>query len=445
MRSIQLKTTGILALLLTSGFAIEAHSVSSVHPTGVNVRTNGPTTVFLTFQGVSEQTADEAFWCGDITVAANQVVNFDPCVPGTFFGRLPTRFDRSRFSGSISSQPTDTPTDSGVPSPQTTASGSNLTDVMTIPASVARRAYQAAKNGSPSSFFYIRKFSGNGPDQYIAVTCRLAGGGARVPLALLHVTPYFETASGRQPVHLIAQNGKPPKVGATLYYNGSGRLKGRWEIVQPGDPLPSELDLLPEASLPQEERSRQQRYTVLQRFDVFMPATGRIDLPGPSPSKIPLQVIGPYQILLRIEATRDKEGDSDTGDGIVHSGGLAGFSMPPLRYYVADETAVSAALGTTPSSATLNLISPSSSRLVDASSALEFTWQETSGATLYQIELRDDEGTQWRAYVKPGTGFYQSPPWWQSEPDRRYRWRVIALDNNRDSLAKSTWRELMTK
>src|SRR5690606_22454054 len=93
------------------------------------------------------------------------------CDPSTIFGRLPIRFDQSRLN----------------------ANESRFTDIMSIPPSVARRAYQAADRGEPSAFFYVRRFVSTvgGPDEYVFVTCRLAGGGARVPLALLDVRLSF--------------------------------------------------------------------------------------------------------------------------------------------------------------------------------------------------------------------------------------------------------------
>jgi hypothetical protein len=43
---------------------------------------------------------------------------------------------------------------------------------------------------------------------------------------------------------------------------------------------------------------------------------------------------GAHQILLRIEATDDREGDSNIGTGTVNSGGVAGFPMPVFRYFI---------------------------------------------------------------------------------------------------------------
>ncbi|NJO13448.1 MAG: hypothetical protein HC872_08285 [Gammaproteobacteria bacterium] len=152
-----------LALLI---FSSVTEAVSTVNPNGVNVRSAGATTVFLTFQNLDpNERAIEAVWCGAVQpgVTGGSVTASDPCVPGTLFGRLPLRLDRSQGSSS-----------GGV---------ANLTDVMTIPASVARRAYQAAAEGAASDFYYVRRFSGGaGGDRWVTVTCRMAGGAHAVRL-----------------------------------------------------------------------------------------------------------------------------------------------------------------------------------------------------------------------------------------------------------------------
>lgn len=107
-----------------------------------------------------------------------------------------------------------------------------------------------------------------GPDEYVFVTCRLAGGGAGVPLALTDVKLQF--ASDK--LVLSTKVGEaPPTLSASITYTGSGRLTGRWEVVLPGDELPTPQDLLTEASLPIELRGQQKRYAQLGRFNVFLP------------------------------------------------------------------------------------------------------------------------------------------------------------------------------
>jgi hypothetical protein len=284
-----------------------------VHPTGVNVNAQGATTVFLTFGGLAGYDAIEAFWCGEL-IRATPAVGLR-CDPATIFGQLPLRFDRAVASG-----------------------GNGLTDIMTIPPSVARRAYQAAAHGANSAFYYVRRFRSRtgGPDQYVAVTCRLSGGGARTPLSLTDVRLTFLP----DVTVLQVAPGQPlPAIEATLTYTGTGRLAGRWEIVLPGEELPTTDDLLTEATLPLERRGTQRRYTQLSRFNLFMPPTGTGVIPGPDPSRLPTTIDGVYYVLLRLEAASDKEGDSSldaagAGSGVVPSGAVAGFPMPVLRYVV---------------------------------------------------------------------------------------------------------------
>ena len=123
-----------------------------VSPTGVSVNSMAATTVFLTFGGVGALVPAEAFWCGE-TIPADPDIG-RRCHPATLFGQLPARNDLSSLSGAGA-----------------------FTDIMSIPASVTRRAFQAAVDGETSTFFYVRRFRNTrgGPDEYVAVTCRLTG------------------------------------------------------------------------------------------------------------------------------------------------------------------------------------------------------------------------------------------------------------------------------
>src|SRR5215510_4171540 len=251
-----------------------------VNPTGVNVNANGATTVFLTFGPVRNFRAAEGTWCGELIPAAPDL-GFK-CNPATIFGVLPGRFDLSKSSGNL-----------------------GFTDIMSIPPSVARRAYQAAEDGAVASFFYVRRFINlsGGPDEYVPVTCRLSGGGARTPFSLTDVKVSFNTRTPDDAIVLVATGRKPPAIKAAITYNGTGRLRGRWEVVLPGEVLPEDFDLLTEAPLPIEQRAQQRRYTQLSRFNLFLPPTGRYILAGPDVSRLPTTVEGPYLVLLRIEAS----------------------------------------------------------------------------------------------------------------------------------------------
>lgn len=384
-----------------------------VNPTGVNINSQNPTTVFLTFGQIpAGYVAAEAVWCGELIPATPPALGLQ-CRPDTIYGSLPARYDRSKPSGN-----------------------GGFTDVMAIPPSVVRRAYQAAVRGADAGFFYVRRFistTGGEPDQFVNVTCRMTGGGARVPFALTNVeikTP------GKEPVLFIKAGEKFPDVSTEIRYNGTGRLKGRWELVQPGEEPPGEKDLLTEATLPVEERSSQKRYTQVERFNHFLPPVGKFILKLENTGKIPLSAEGQYILLLRIEAVDDKEGDSNlqvlgVGPGVVHSGAVASFPMPTLKFFVVgkrrenwEETA---------------LLLPAEEAVVQTGEPLVFSWQELSGAAVYRLELLDEaEKLMFSALLPSIQTNYRMPSWFGGKFERkRLFWRIVALDSKGTILSRT--------
>ena len=404
-------TTTLLLLLAVVALA---QNEIKVNPTSVNVYSQGATTVFLTYGNLGAYVPAETTWCGSLQ-SATPAIGFT-CVPGTIYGTLPRRFDVSRRSGT-----------------------NGYTDVVSVPASVARKAYQAAAAGQDSQFFYVRRFTNpnGGVDQFVAVTMRLTGNGIAAPFSLTDVQLGFGqstgiSASGQEPQVLFVQPGKkPPAVRAEIKYTGSGRLRGRWEVVRPGEPLPDERDLLPESSLPVEERGSQARFTQISRFNVFLSSGGRYTLQGPDASKLPTQVPGQYLILLRIEASDDGLNTSDlsvvgAGRSAVSSGAAAGFPLPVLRYVVGggDNTQDVAAPGTF-----LSLL-PKDGTTLPATQIAEFVWSENPQARLYRLEIEDDNGKLIHsAVLKASVRIYRAPSWLKDKAgDSSLRWRVIALD-----------------
>ena len=398
----------------------------AVNPNGVNVNVSGATTVFLTFGPVGSFRAAEGTWCGELIPATPD--NGFRCNPTTIFGSLPGRFDLSKSSGS-----------------------SGFTDIMSIPPSVARRAYQAAEEGAISSFFYVRRFinTTGGRDEYVPVTCRLSGGGARTPFALTDVKVSFVTRTpdsspASSPESSIVQVGaglKPPPIKAEISYNGTGRLRGRWEVVLPGEQPPDDFDLLTEASLPIEQRAKQRRYSELSRFNVFLPPTGKHTLEGPDVARLPATVEGAYFVLLRIEATDDKEGDSNllsvgAGPGIVHSGAVAGFPIPILRYFIGS--------GQPGRNATVRLLTPTENVVVGPGQTIEFKWTALDGAVLYQLEIADQPGELiLTALMQPPTLNYRAPSWLRARiSGTAVKWRISVLDKSGGKTVETPWQQL---
>ena len=391
-----------------------------VNPTGVNVSGQSATTVFLTFGGLGgTYRAVEALWCGELESAVPDVGS--RCNPATVYGRLPLQYNRAQLASGV------------------------FTDIMSIPASVARQAYDAAARGENSAFFYVRRFVGSigQPDQYVSVTCRMAGGGARVPLALTDVRLSFDTDA---PVLLVAAGETPTAVKADITYNGTGRLIGRWEIVRPGDEMPETKDLLTEATLAPAERGTQRRFEELSRFNVFLAPTGRTTLRGPDPSRLPTVGEGTYVILLRIEVSDDKEGDSNlaavgAGSSTIHSGAVAGFPLPTLRYVVGTSS-------TSPTTGVhaFRLLAPALDARITPGQKVTFAWSAQASVKMYRLEIESRDGERvLEAYAPAESRLYQPPSWLLERANGRpLRWRVLALGADGRTVARTAWRTLLT-
>jgi hypothetical protein len=198
---------------------------------------------------------------------------------------------------------------------------------------------------------------------------------------------------------------------------------------------------LTEATLPVELRGTQRRYTELERFNEFLPPTGEFVLEGPDVSRLPTHLDGLYLVLLRIEATDDKEADSSldraqAGTGVVHAGAVAGFPIPPLRYYVGGAEAVGLATNE------VGLLAPADRAVLSAGEPIVFSWTSAPGTILFRLEVQNAAGEEvLAALLQSGTNAYRPPPWF---PERvgpePFRWRVVALGPDGSESARTPWR-----
>ncbi len=403
-----------LLLFLSVGCAVAAAQIR-VYPHWVSINTTGATTAFLTFDGAAGFRSEEAIWCGEIMDASPD--HGQKPVPGTIFGSLPTRLNLSSLNSS------------GV-----------FTDIMSIPPSVARRAYQAAAEGARSTFFYVRHFinSSGGPDEYVAVTCELSSGGAHTPFALTAVGLSFEDETN---VATMRAGERVPRFTASINYTGTGQLHGRWEVVRPGDLPPADEDLLTESTLPVEKRGLQRRYTEVERFSVFLPPIGKYLLQGPDPLRLPHDIGGQYLILLRIESSLDVESTSDfAASGVsgspVEAGGVAGFAIPPLRYYVED--------GPSLSGNGIVLLFPDDMSIAGEEKPVNLAWTPLPAISLYNVVVIDPRNAiLFSAMVGADRHGYRLDPWlWKQTDARHVEWSVQALTADGTVLSRSEWRTL---
>ncbi|HEY5837411.1 MAG TPA: hypothetical protein VIT19_00145 [Pyrinomonadaceae bacterium] len=408
----------ISAILLASGMSATAQTIT-VSPSETTVYSQGATSVLLTFGNLGGRRPTESTWCGALIPAAPDIGM--KCNPTVIFGRLPVRYNQSRLSGTNA-----------------------YTDIMSVTPSVARRAYLDATRGSTATFFYVRRFvlPSGGPDEYVPVTLRLGGNGAAVPFSITNVRLLWD--GGNKTVPFVKSGEALPRITAEIFYTGSGRLIGRWEIVKPGETAPTQRDLLPEASLPVEERGTQRRFTQVKRFNVFLPPLGRTTIPGPENQRIEKTVDGMYLLLLRIEAVTEGVGRSDlqavnAGQGTLNSGGASGFAMPVLRYYVGTGGAQVDEFN-----AIDYQLAPADLAEFGASQQVVFTWPAVSQATYYRLIIEDATGTEvLSAVLLRDTHSYRAPSWLLSQTNtNQLRWRVTAFDANRVKLTETVTRTL---
>lgn len=408
----------ITVSVLVSALIATTPPVSAVdrNPTGVNVYSQGSTSVYITFGNIANQRPADSEWCGEIESASPDIGM--RCTSDSLFGRLPERLNQERPDGAV-----------------------GLTDIMSIPASVTRRAYQAAERGESSEFFYVRRFVSlvGGPDEYVFVTCRMAGVGARTPISLTNVRLVADTA---YPVLVVRTGEAVAPIRAELSYTGTGWLRGRWEVVLPTDVLPDEIDLLSEAALPVEDRPLRRRYQEVGRFREFLPPSGSHTIEGPDPRRLPTDVEGLYQILFRVEPVADKESESNrvaagAGPGIVAAGGVAGFVMPTYRYVVGHsrgDLALADAFGP------LTGIDPADRALVRRDRPVAFSWSGCPGASSYLVEVEDARGERLFASIVPaGRWSYTPPPWLRDHGGASLSWRVSGIDSGGDPVGRSSW------
>jgi hypothetical protein len=151
-------------------------------------------------------------------------------------------------------------------------------------------------------------------------------------------------------------------------------------------------------------------------------------------------------VLLRVEATDDREGDSDlgaagAGSGIVHSGAVAGFPMPVLRYVVG---AAESGLETATSARGLRQLLPRADARVRADSSFDVSWVEVWHAGWYRVELETQDGAPvLAAIVRSGLGIYRAPSFLGARAaGKPLRWRVIAVDPLGTEMTRSSWRNV---
>ena len=311
---------------------------------------------------------------------------------------------------------------------------------LVVPESISRQATARAQISGNSIFYFTRQFSSG---KYAVVQLRLNGNAANVPLSFNEVRLGFKDGNSLQNIGFFKRGQLLPPVSAVLRYQGAGVLRARWEIVQPTDTPPTALDLQPEANLTPIQRAQQQRYRVLERVNIYLPATGQAVLSGPSPRFLPNEQYGQYLLLLRIETS-----DSIAGQGAA----TAAFSLPVLRYYIGESSGPNGQANLAKADPRpISLVSPQAAAVLASDAPIVFQWQDNKNVSLYRLEIEANGKPVYSARVRSGstqgssdnTIRYITPPFIASNlANKAARWRVVALASDGQFAGESEWREI---
>jgi hypothetical protein len=290
----------------------------------------------------------------------------------------------------------------------------------------ARLSGALAQQTGNSSLYFVRQFQDG---SFAVVQLQAVGSSLADPLTLTDVQLAFRTGRGRQPtVGLAPGEAVPPSFG-DIYYTGSGTLRGRWEVVEPGFPVPDRSDLVPEAAVARSDRGQQRRYRLVERFEYALGPGGHFVLPGPDPARLPVRQTGGYLVLLRIEAV-----PAGTHFGVAAEHGAAPFSLPVLVYQVGAGIDGSTALA----ARFVELIDVRPGRVPT------LAWRALAEAASWRVELADANGiiVGSKFLRREQTRYDLTGVLAQRTQGKAVQWRVQAFDAGRKPIGRSDWKDI---
>jgi hypothetical protein len=399
----------VLNLLVTPVAAPTTGALSSVAPRQVALTSGGPTSRQLTYNFIGpSSTPVGSFVCSQLI--ANPPTGAsptNPCAPGA------QSFGLSIESSGFTAQPP-------------VAGRSLASETVLFPEAFARLSGALAQQTGNSSLYFVRQFQDG---SFAVVQLQAVGSSLADPLTLTDVQLAFRTGRGRQPtVGLAPGEAVPPSFG-DIYYTGSGTLRGRWEVVEPGFPVPERSDLVPDAAVARSDRGQQRRYRLVERFEYALGPGGHFVLPGPDPARLPVRQTGGYLVLLRIEAV-----PAGTHFGVAAEHGAAPFSLPVLVYQVGAGIDGSTALA----ARFVELIDVRPGRVPT------LAWRALAEAASWRVELADANGiiVGSKFLRREQTRYDLTGVLAQRTQGKAVQWRVQAFDAGRKPIGRSDWKDI---
>jgi hypothetical protein len=393
------KGIGVITVKSDRGVAAVQSGIQSVSTSGLAV-------VSIRYAVLGTDTPLGGQFCTLLAARTDHGISREnPCVSGSVLGQITT----SNFM----------------------TTGTTGRELLQIPPGITQLAHHRALSSGLSEWYFVRQFASG---VYATQLLRLSGQSANRVLTLTRAELAFREGRNAQAVAVVPVDGRVGPLSAVLDYQGSGLLRGRWEVVQPGDPEPTSMDLTPEAALNASQRLQQQRYTTVGRFEQMIGAGSRLTVMGPPANQLPTSTPGRYLILLRLEATPTNTRNDADAPGL--DGGASAFPMPVLTYYVQGASSAQAPLPKAQQPlATIELLPmprPTEPGL------LQLHWKPREQAALYRVEITDERGEQvFAARIKGDESNYQVPTRQLGATPGQMSWRVMALDAQGQVVARS--------
>lgn len=141
--------------------------------------------------------------------------------------------------------------------------------------------------------------SGEGPRKIPPPSVPGAAGVEELKISSIKLT--FGLDESAPNVKFVPQGSPIPQAVAHIRYSGTGTISGRWEWVPPGVNYVS-MARVPDAQSKVDPSVDSARHVLIENFEILLPALGTYRLPGPDAAKIPRDVLGRGQMVLRLES-----------------------------------------------------------------------------------------------------------------------------------------------
>ncbi len=243
----------------------------------------------------------------------------------------------------------------------------SVPETLLIPAETSLKALRLGLQ----QFFYTRQFSpipaGAGATTAAEITCRLSTSAFGI-FSIGRMEIYF--AAGRNDI-LVRRGTQGLKAYADILFNGTGTLRARWLVAEPGARIPAPDQVTAKQTFVPGNIFRPDDWRILSYVEKTVTFGDRIVLQSPDLPGLPTFVTG--QHLVRLEILQDRATDAQVG-----------IQLPVARYFVeGDRVGIQAARAGTP----VRLSAPADGAQLAQAPPPTFSWFAVPGTAQYRVEI----------------------------------------------------------